>query len=198
MFGIRRSCAVLAAVAVLLSLAAGPTGALMVEIGLPDLAARSERIVMGTVTARECSWDEDGRMIVTRATLSISSVLKGQGKAKDSIVVRYLGGEVGEVGLRVSDQPDLREGSRALLFLRGLKGRDEFTPVGLAQGQHNITVDKASGREMVEPQACDVRRLPGKPAAGKAPNALYRVKRPLEELVRDIRRIVAAEERGKE
>ena len=151
---VRQLTAAVGVAAAVFFTAAQPSSALMVKIATTALTAKSDAVVIGTVTGKECLWDEDGKFIITRGEVSCERVLKGDSALAGSvIVVRHIGGEVGEIGLAVSDQPRLRTGARVLLFLRNLAGTDEFTLVGMDQGQYNVQPDEASGEDMVEAQA---------------------------------------------
>jgi len=117
--------------------------ALMIGLSTEDLTRASQTVIMGEVKDVKSQWNEDGSAIVTRATVVVSEAIKG--KVRDSrVTVEYKGGEVGEVGMRVSDSPALRKGENVILFLKP----DKETRVGLirsivgrAQGMYSIGND---------------------------------------------------------
>jgi len=117
--------------------------ALMVGLSTEELTRASQTVIMGEVEDVESQWSEDGSTIVTRATVVVSEAIKG--KARDSrVTVEYKGGEVGEVGMRVSDTPSLKKGENVILFLKP----DKETRTGLirsivgrAQGKYSIGND---------------------------------------------------------
>lgn len=87
--------------------------------------------------------ERDGSTIVTRATVVLSEVIKGEVNS-NTVTVEYQGGEVGEIGLKVSDAPTLTKGEDVILFLKP----DKETRVGLirsivgrAQGKYTIGND---------------------------------------------------------
>ena len=72
-------------------------------------------IVQGEVKSVK-SYKGINDIIYTRASVLVSDVFKGK-IAKKNITVEYRGGEVGNVGLSVEDEPSLEKGERVLLFL---------------------------------------------------------------------------------
>ncbi|MDZ7698923.1 MAG: hypothetical protein U5R49_19020 [Deltaproteobacteria bacterium] len=95
---------------------ASQASALMVGLSTEELTRASETVVIGEVEDVKSQWNEDGSSIVTRATVLVSEAVKG--KVRDSrVTVEYRGGEVGDVGMRVSDTPSLKKGENVILFL---------------------------------------------------------------------------------
>ena len=64
---------------------------------LKTITKNSEVILVGKVKEKKSSWNQDKTRIYTDVTVEVSEYFKGQNSEK-SIVVRHLGGEVGEVG----------------------------------------------------------------------------------------------------
>src|SRR6185295_16511436 len=62
------------------------------------------------------SWDDTGSMALTYVEFATDRVLKGE-IAERKIVLKQLGGAVGESGMLIFGQPDFRVGERALLYL---------------------------------------------------------------------------------
>jgi hypothetical protein len=59
-------------------------------------------------------------------------------------MVEYEGGEIGDIGLRVSDQSPLIKGEKVILFLRSGKSKKEgaaYNIVGKGQGKYVIDAD---------------------------------------------------------
>jgi hypothetical protein len=109
----------------------------MVKLSLEQLVAEADLIVLGVVDSVR-SEPAEGR-IVSFATVSVSSKIKGELQAADNkIIVRFLGGTVGEVGMKVEDSPEFREGEEALLFLLKTETRSVYMTVGSSQGKSLI------------------------------------------------------------
>jgi hypothetical protein len=136
-------------------LVASSSQALGVMIGLSteELTNSSDLIVIGSVENVESMWSEDGKFIISRAKIIVNSVINGKWD-KDLLSVEYIGGEVGDIGLKVSDVKPLKQGDNLLLFLKIRNGQEQkmgrnltalsneeiyHSIVGNAQGQYTIT-----------------------------------------------------------
>jgi len=117
----------------------------MMGLSTEELTKSSDLIVIGKVKSVESFWSEDGKFIISRAKVIVHSVINGKWD-KDIISVEYVGGEVGDIGLKVSDVKPLKQGENLLLFLKLKNGqkqkmvKDEIhhTISGNAQGQYTI------------------------------------------------------------
>ncbi|MFO0683126.1 MAG: hypothetical protein U0234_13805 [Sandaracinus sp.] len=121
---------------------------------LRELTADADRIVVGTVIAEEAHYDDLDR-IVTDSTIRVEDTLYGP--SEPTIVVRHIGGVVGDLGLRVAGEEPYAMGDRMLLFLRTFDSGDVgpvFRPVGMSQGEMPI-VSRTEG-EMILPGAAGV------------------------------------------
>ncbi len=131
----------------ILILSHAPLSALMLGISTEELTRNAELVVSGKVERVESSWTADGKSIVTRATVLIDEPVKGQ-QQDGRLVVEYEGGEVGSIGLKVSDMSPLVKGSDVILFLKSsasrapLSAQDDakktYRLVGKSQGVYTI------------------------------------------------------------
>lgn len=119
------------------------SSALMVSLNISELTKESEVVVIGKVVKVKSYWSEDGDTIFTKAFIRVQKVIKGK-VAQKKIVVEYEGGEVGDVGLAVSDMPTVKRGEKLILFLESKKAKDNVTienvyeVVGNAQGKYTV------------------------------------------------------------
>lgn len=159
-------------------------------LSLAELVAESDHISVARVIRQEARWQ--GRRIVTDVTLEIETSMKG-GAAGEQIVLRRLGGAIGDLGMRVEGEPGFTDGERSVIFARNARGA--LRPVGMSQGVLPVRVQ--AGAEMVLPGGAglalvratpDNRFLPA-PAALVSP-------RPLAEVLDEIRAALA-ETRGR-
>jgi len=118
----------------------------VVERDFPELVARAEQIVAGTVTDIKQEADAAGAP-VTLVTFSDLTVLKGD--VGDSLTLRFYGGEAGEVVVHIPDMPTFAIGDRAVLFVAG-NGRDVCPLVGVWQGRFNVRFDTTQQADVVE------------------------------------------------
>lgn len=183
----KRSLAAAAAAVALLILATAPASASVVEaLDLGQLVRRADQVVVGRATGTRSSWDDRHR-IVTDVTVRVEQSMKGGAGAGDEIVVRQLGGAIGDLGMRVAGEPTIGTGDRMVLFGRRTRA-GRLRPVGMSQGVLPVLVE--DGRDVVHPGGAGlalVQRVRGQLVA--APPALIHP-RPLEEVVDDIRHVV--------
>lgn len=120
------------------------SSAIMVGMGTEELTRESKVVIRGEVAEVEAQWSEDGKTIITRASIIITDVFKGE-TSSNMITVEYEGGEVGEMGFRVSDVAPLKTGEEVILFLKSGKSKiegDVHKIVGKAQGKYTIGNDE--------------------------------------------------------
>lgn len=89
-------------------------------VGFPG----SSLVVVGTIEAhqpaREANKDHPMRMIYTPVRVRVTEVLKGNAQVGSIVIVRGIGGRVGDTVFEVEDIPSIRDlavGERVLLFL---------------------------------------------------------------------------------
>lgn len=112
-----------------------------------ELIVHSRLIVTGKVTSLVSAWDDRGSMVWTYVEVITDRVLKGQ-VAEGTIVLKQLGGTVGESGVRVSGQPGFATGERVLLYLNSAPDGSMHSAHGFI-GKFSVVADP-QGREFVE------------------------------------------------
>ena len=158
-----------------------------------DLTLGSSEIVVGAVEATHPRWSSDHRKIFTDVDIRVSEALKGT--ATQKLTLTQLGGELDGMKYSIAGGPLFRPGEEALLFVwRDATGKAQVN--GLAQGKFDITRDAKTGAATVQRSAPgfgvkDVRRLTSAPAGTTVPNL------PLDDLKREIRRVLANPEAGR-
>jgi hypothetical protein len=138
-----------AALAVLWLVPAPAFASLALAMELPELAERADRVVIAQVAAVTTEWDSTHSTIVSRVELAVEETLKGDVPANRRLRLVQVGGQVGELVMRVSGQPGFVVGERAVLFLEGPAGNCHL--VGLGQGKRPLRFDPAGGRWMAQP-----------------------------------------------
>jgi hypothetical protein len=122
---------------------ASQAGAFMTGLSTEELTQSSEAVIVGNVEDIESRWNEDGTSIVTTASVVVEEVVRGQ-VVYQRVTVEYAGGEIGEVGLKVSDVSPLERGEKVLLFLKPVKGKKDgraYSIVGKGQGKYTVGHD---------------------------------------------------------
>ncbi|MCI0469531.1 MAG: hypothetical protein L0Y62_05635 [Nitrospirae bacterium] len=126
-----------------------PSGALslMLPISTEELTRGSDIVIIGEVVETKSYWGDGRKAIYTLSSVKATRIIKGEAR-EGMIYVEYLGGEVEDIGMRVSDSVSLRKGESVLLFLKsaGTDGKERgisegagfYNVVGMAQGKYRI------------------------------------------------------------
>ncbi len=112
------------------------------------LINEAQTIVRARVVGIRCEWADSpqGRVIKTHVTFSVQKRIKGD--AAPEITLRFLGGEIGSEGMRVSGMPSFEVGQQEFLFISGNGIR--FCPlVAMMHGRYRILTDPTSSLEYV-------------------------------------------------
>lgn len=129
-----------------LLLLSGPARAsVIIKLDLPQLVGRADVIFVGKAIRAQSHWSEDRRHIVTDVTFQVDRAVRGT-RARDTVVVRSLGGAVGGLGMRISGSPTFNVGDQALLFTDVQAGHRRV--VGMEQGVFRLSRDP-SGQILV-------------------------------------------------
>lgn len=133
------------ALAVLLQTTATAKAMVVVQRDFPELVARAEQIVVGTVT--DITQGTDALGTATFVTFSDLTVLKGD--VGNTLTLRFYGGDSGGVVTHISDMPAFAAGDRAVLFVAG-NGRAVCPLVGVWQGRFHVRLDAQRQTDIVE------------------------------------------------
>lgn len=117
-----------------------------IERDFPDLVAKAEQIVAGTVVEiREDAEVAGGPF--TYVTFGDLSVWKGN--VGSTLTLRFFGGSAGGTTVAISDMPKFSLGEHAVVFVAG-NGEVICPLVGIWQGRFRARYDEALGDEVVE------------------------------------------------
>ncbi len=123
-----------------------------------ELASFSELIVTGRVASIASAWDTDAGGIYTYVTLDVAEVLKGW-VPRRQIVLKQLGGRVGDLAFVVSDQASFATSEEVLVFLE-VRPRDRTLYTSATwQGKWTIAPDR-SGHASASREDPSVRDVP--------------------------------------
>jgi len=127
-------------------LSAPARGTTVLELGLDEMLGTAEFVFEGEVIdvlARESASGD----IHTYVTFRIEEIIKGR-YLKNTIELRFLGGEVGDLKLKVSEMHLPAMGEKGIYFVESL-GRYQVNPLlGWSQG-HILVVSDENGVERV-------------------------------------------------
>jgi hypothetical protein len=108
--------------------------ATMRQLSLEELARKADTVILGTVMRQESAWDAQHTAIHTDVTLAVERVLAGA--PTEVVTLRVLGGSVGDMGMRTSNDAVFREGERVIVFLD--TSAAPRTVVGMQQGKFTV------------------------------------------------------------
>lgn len=161
-------------------------GAFMVGLSTEELTRSSDSVITGEVTDTESFWSEDGKTILTNATVTVKNIIKGL-SPQNTIIVEHEGGEIGEIGLKISDIAPLVKGEKVLLFLKSgdsRKFRDSRKPKASREKVHTL-VGEAQGKYVIDTKGVAAKSgFSSTAGAGLIDNNL-----PLEDLIKIIKAI---------
>ena len=162
----------------------------VLALTLDDLVVKSDVVVLATAKSRTARWEE-GR-IVTYTTVVVDAPVSNGPAAGDSLVVRTMGGVVGDVGQKVFGEAVLPIGAQTMLFLRdlpkpiaasALPGARSVT--GMAQGTLPVVIG-ADKVQRIGPSATSLALVP--PTNPKSvPANVATAGRPVKDVVVELR-----------
>jgi hypothetical protein len=119
----------------------------IVPYTLAQRTQKAEVIVVAEVVSLSSNWDENGREIYTYITLRVVEKIKGNIEG-NQIVLRQLGGVVGNVESRVSGMPQFARDEKVLVFLGRYPASAYFDVMDWLEGKKTIQ-QSVAGQEMV-------------------------------------------------
>jgi hypothetical protein len=141
-----RRCAVAALVA--LSLSSFVRATTVIAPSFEELVARADVVFEGQVIDTRASFasGRDGSFIVTDVYFRVARAFKGSPSA--TLVLQFLGGEVGDVGFQVDGVPTFARGDRDVIFA-DTSTRLVSPIVAMMHGRVRITADGADRQDIV-------------------------------------------------
>jgi hypothetical protein len=139
-------------------------------VPLEALTRRSRHVIVGEPLDAYSVWERIGarKHIVTYTRVRAHEVLAGKDPDSDELLVRTLGGTVGDLGELVHGEAALRIGHRSVVFT--MPSRDALAVTAMAQGHYPLRRDSAGSErllrsphasELLDEPGSAVKRLPG-------------------------------------
>jgi hypothetical protein len=152
-----------------------PARASLVQaMSLAELTATADRIIVGDVLSVQTAWDPTHRNIISTVEIGVQENWKGAQPPDGKVVIRQLGGTVGEIEMTVVGMPRFVAGERSLLFLHG------GLVVGMGQGKRLLRWESTSKTWFAEAQ--DVSGVVVRTASGTSRPAEGNRREPLSHL----------------
>jgi hypothetical protein len=121
-----------------------PAGASIVQgLELEELVAHADRIVLGRVLFSESFPRPDGQ-IGTWHRIEVTREIRGHAPDEREVIVETLGGQLGDVSMRVEGEPSFTVGERVLVFIRDGGPYTAFRPVGMGQGVMRVRMEQGT------------------------------------------------------
>lgn len=120
-----------------------PSAATVVAAHTIETLARDVPLVVrATVGRSEATFNDRYRRIETFTEIQIAEVLKGPSKPGQTILVRELGGAIGDRHMTFAGAAEYREGDEVVLFLNPtIDGSRAYTTWGMAAGKVTLALD---------------------------------------------------------
>ena len=137
---------------------------------LEELTGRSQHVLLGEPLDAYSVWERVGerKHIVTYTRVRTHDVFAGADPKSDELMVRTLGGRVGDLGELVHGEALLQLGERSVLFV--MPTRAALAVTAMAQGHYPLLKDargaerllrSREARELIGEAGAAVTRLPG-------------------------------------
>ena len=114
---------------------------------LKELSKGADVILTGKVTQQTSSWNEDKTRIYTLATIQVGEYIKGNNTG-NTVTVKYLGGEVGEVGEMYSHMPRFEDEEEVLVFLKEDEKSNDYKVFNGENGKISVVNDPRTGEKV--------------------------------------------------
>jgi hypothetical protein len=116
-------------------------GSIVQGLELEELTAEADRIVLGRVLLSESFLHPDGQ-IGTWHRIEVEREIRGRAPDEREVIVETLGGQIGDIAMRVEGEATFQVGERVLVFVRGGGPYTAFRPVGMGQGVLRVRMEQ--------------------------------------------------------
>ena len=116
-------------------------GSVVQGLELEELAAEADRIILGRVLFSESFLRRDGQ-IWTWHRIEVEREIRGHDPDQRELIVETMGGQIGEIGMRVEGEATFQVGERVLVFAHGGGPYAAFRTVGMGQGVMRVRREK--------------------------------------------------------
>jgi hypothetical protein len=130
----------------MLLMASEASATIVVPMTIEEMAIEASCVARARVVNTQATWDDSHRRIYTYTEIQILERMHTKGEVLDSVIIRTLGGEVGNIGMKVSGTPRFTLGEEVVVFLRtDPADRAQFQVVGMSQGKFHVERPEKGG-----------------------------------------------------
>jgi len=120
---------------------------MVIPVAESDLAQHATAIVVGHVIHIASYWDSSARQVFTQITLDVEETLKGEELTGSSLILKQLGGRIGQFQSWIDGSPEFTRGEKVLLFLS--QNADGSARVDhLFLGKFSLFIDAETEKEL--------------------------------------------------
>jgi hypothetical protein len=116
-------------------------GSIVQGLELEELTEKAERIVLGRVLFSESFLHQNGQ-IWTWHRVAVEQEIRGRAPDEQELIIETLGGQIGDIGMRVEGEATFSVGERVLVFASGGGPYSAFRTVGMAQGVMRVRAER--------------------------------------------------------
>ncbi|MGB5287856.1 MAG: hypothetical protein WBQ32_13545 [Ignavibacteriaceae bacterium] len=114
---------------------------------LKDLSKGADIVLTGKVIEQASGWNENKTRIYTQAIIQVDEYIKGKGTG-NTVTVKYLGGEVGDVGEMYSHMPRFEDKEEVLVFLKKDEKSTDYKVFNGENGKISVINDPKTGEKV--------------------------------------------------
>ena len=118
-----------------------------IQSEIKNLSEGADMIVTGKVVGQKSEWSSDKSKIYTNVTIQVDEFLKGSNN-QNRIVIKNLGGEVGNVGETYSHVPTFQDDEDVLLFVKKSTKDESLRVFEGDEGKLTLYKDKKTGEKV--------------------------------------------------
>ncbi len=118
-----------------------------IQSEIKNLSEGADMIVTGKVVNQKSKWSSDKSKIYTNVTIQVDEFLKGSNN-QNRIVIKNLGGEVGNVGETYSHVPTFQDDEDVLLFVKKSTKDESLRVFEGDEGKLTLYHDKNTGEKV--------------------------------------------------
>ena len=118
-----------------------------IQSEIKNLSEGADMIVTGKVVNQKSEWSSDKSKIYTNVTIQVDEFLKGSNN-QNRIVIKNLGGEVGNVGETYSHVPTFQDDEDVLLFVKKSTKDESLRVFEGDEGKLTLYKDKKTGEKV--------------------------------------------------
>jgi hypothetical protein len=118
-----------------------------IQSEIKNLSEGADMIVTGKVVNQKSEWNSDKSKIYTNVTIQVDEFLKGSNN-QNRIVIKNLGGEVGNVGETYSHVPTFQDDEDVLLFVKKSTKDESLRVFEGDEGKLTLYQDKITGEKV--------------------------------------------------